>query len=401
MSVHAAILWQRFLPYHLARIRHAKNRLADLGHRLTAIEVASGDASYDFPEHVSGKAEKHLCCFPGASYHKHRAEEIFEKVLQVLTELGPDMVFCPATAFPEGMAAVAYRLASGGRVVMMDDAWEQTDRRGFVTHRVKSLIHKNIDAVFIPAPSHLPYYRDLGFPEERVIFGVDVVDNEYFIQKAEQVRSDETVVRLKHALPPDYFLFVGRFLPRKGIGCLIQSYRNYRARERSAWDLVLVGSGRQRETLRKSTEDIPGIHFAGPRFGLDLCDYYSLAEALIVPSIRDPWGLVINEGMASGLPLLVSRGCGAAQTLIQEGENGWTFGPEDVDSLTDLMFRISSLTPNVRRAMGQKSQDIIALWSLDRFAEGVAEAIRMPRRAPSGYLSTLITKLWKGRVSMN
>ncbi len=400
MSLHIAIIWQRFLPYHWARFEHARQRLKKSGHRLTAIEVAIGDDSYGFPEYRPEKPEEYVCCFPGASYHNHRAQEIYERVLNVLTDLGPDIVFCPATAFPEGMAAVAYRLASGGRVVIMDDAWEHTDQKGFLTNKVKFLIHKNIDAAFVPAPSHVPYYVRLGFPQERLIFGVDVVDNDYFMKMAEKVRADDQAIRAKHALPLSYFLFVGRFLPSKGIECLITAYQKYREKEETPWDLVLVGSGRHMETIRKSSEDIPGIHLAGPRFGDNLCLYYSLAQALIVPSLRDPWGLVINEGMASGLPLLASRGCGAAQTLIQEGENGWTFEPEDVDSLTDLMCRIASIPQDIRRDMGQKSKEIIAFWSLDRFAEGVSEAIKIPRRLPAGYLSTMLAKLWKGRVSI-
>jgi glycosyltransferase involved in cell wall biosynthesis len=283
----------------------------------------------------------------------------------------------------------------------MDDAWEHTDRKGILIKRIKKLIHRNVDAAFVPAHSHLPYYIDLGFPEARIIYGVDVVDNDYFMSTAEKICPRREEIRAEHALPLNYFLFVGRFLPRKGIEGLITAYRNYRVREKTPWDLVLVGSGRYREQVETVSGNIPGIHFAGPQFGDNLCMHYSLANAVIVPSLRDPWGLVINEAMATGLPVLVSRGCGAAKTLVQEGENGWTFAPEDSNSLTELMLRTTLLTPAIRKAMGQKSKEIISLWSLDRYSEGVFEAVKLPARSPGGCLSDVLTKLWKGNVSIN
>ena len=186
-----AIIWQRFLPYHVARINHLWKTLTQLGHRLSAIEVASQDASYGFPESVFSENNfKHICCFPKISYHQLKANEIHIRLSGLLKELKPDLVFAPATPFPEGMAGFSYRLQSGNRAVMMDDAWDHTDQRGRFIKEVKRLINKNIDAVFIPAPSHLSYYMEMGFPKGRVIFGVYAVDNDYFSKMAEQIRAD-------------------------------------------------------------------------------------------------------------------------------------------------------------------------------------------------------------------
>ena len=400
---HIAIIWQRFLPYHVDRIRHLWNRLDQLNHRLTAIEIASQDKSYIFPEfNFSSKGFEHICCFPGVSYHEFKSHEIYKKVFSFVTELKPDIIFAPATPFPEGMAAFTYRLASGSRAVMMDDAWEHTDHRGFIREGIKRLIHQNIDAVFIPASSHLPHYIRMGFPEERVIFGVDVIDNDYFSQKAEEACKNEPRIRESRRLPDNYFLFVGRFLPRKGLETLIKAYTYYRQQaDQNPWDLVFVGGGENLDSIRSLSRDIPGILFVGPQFGDSLCQYYALARALIVPSISDPWGLVVNEGMASGLPVIVSRGCGSAKTLVQEGGNGWTFEPGNDETLTKLMIRACSLSSDALKKMGKKSQTIVSEWSLDRFADGVLKAIEIPRRPPAGIISNILTKLWKGRVRVN
>lgn len=99
----------------------------------------------------------------------------------------------------------------------MDDAWDHTDRRRLPTRIVKKMIHRNIDSALIPCSSHLPYFAKMGFPEERVIFGVEAIDNDYFQREAERARMNETTNRDLHALPSDHFLYVGRFLPRKGL----------------------------------------------------------------------------------------------------------------------------------------------------------------------------------------
>jgi 1,2-diacylglycerol 3-alpha-glucosyltransferase len=370
--MHVAIIWQRFLQNHIARLRHVWNRVIPLGYRLTAIEAASQDKSYAFPQSEVLKGDfEHICCFPKASYHQLKPNEIHSKVSGLLKELKPDLVLASATPFPEGMAGFSYRLQSGNRAVMMDDAWEYTDRRGPLTKEIKRLISKNIDSVFIPTPSHLPYYMKMGFPKERVVFGLYAVDNDYFSQMADQVRKDEAMLRALRNLPKNYFLFVGRFLPRKGLETLIKAYKNYSTQVKGeSWGLVLVGAGSHFDSIHKLAKGIPEVQFAGLQFGDELCRYYALSHALIVPSVIDQWGLVVNEGMASGLPVIVSRGCGAAKTLVKEGENGWTFDPGDDETLTKLMLQASSLSLDCLKEMGRKSQSIVSQWSLDRFATG-------------------------------
>jgi len=400
--MHIAIIWQRFLGYHIARIKHLWVKLSPLGHRLSVIEVASKDASYGFPEtKVDSNGFEHICCFPGMSYHQLRAAQIHGNVLSILERLEPEIVFAPATAFPEGMATYAYRLRSGNRAVMMDNAWEHTDRRHLGTKMVKKLIHRNIDSAFIPGSSHLSYFMAMGFPQERIIFGIQSLDNNYFLEEAGRVRKDETATRKLHLLPSNYFLFVGRFLPRKGLETLIKAYSNYGKHvSEPPWSLILVGGGEYFDHIRNLAGDAHEIYFVGSKFGAELCDYYGLAKILIVPSVSDQWGLVVNEGMASGLPVIVSKGCGAATTLVREGENGWTFEPGDDETLTKLMVRASSLSSDTLKEMGRKSQSIVSEWSLDRFADGVLKAIEIPRRPPAGFISDALTKLWKGRVRL-
>jgi len=298
------------------------------------------------------------------------------------------------------MASIKYCLNYEKLSVMMDDAWKLSDMRGFLISMVKKIIHRNIDVAFIPAPSHAAYYIDKGIPPERIVYGVDVVDNDFFASGADRARSHADRLWKELGLPRKFFVFVGRFIQRKGIATLLEAYRRYvHALPNDPWGLVLVGEGDELRVHEKAMLGYPSVKFVGSQFGDQLCTYYGLAGAFVLPSEVETWGLVVNEAMASGLPVLVSSGCGAGEALVEEAGNGWTFEPGNADKLSHLMSRISQLSPAQLRNMGTRSKEIIGHWSLDTFADGVIRASLFARRDRGSILANLLTKLWTGRIS--
>jgi glycosyltransferase involved in cell wall biosynthesis len=113
----------------------------------------------------------------------------------------------------------------------------------------------------------------------------------------------------------------------------------------------------------------------------ELPHYYAHAGAFIHASTTEQWGLVVNEAMASGLPVLVSNRCGCAADLVKEGENGWTFDPRNEEQMADGMRRISA-DDEVRFAMGSRSREIIRRWGPDRFAAGLSDAVNASFNGP-------------------
>ena len=397
---HVVIMWTKFLPYHVARIRHLRNRLHALGWFLTAIEVASKDALYPFPQDASKKGDDYICLFSGESYRELSPYIIHKKTLSAIESLRPDAVIAPATPFPSGMASVKYGLDHDKLCIMMDDAWEYSDKRGFIVSTMKKIIHRNVDAAFIPAPSHASYYLDMGFPQERIFYGVDVVDNDFFSSGAEIARGQADSLRSALNLPSKYFIFVGRFIDRKGITTLLEAYRRYsQSAQRDTWGLVLVGEGDERRQHQEAMHGFLGVKFVGSQFGEQLCQYYGLASAFILPSVVETWGLVVNEAMASRLPVIISKGCGAARALVEEGQNGWTFDVGDSGTLSQLMLELTTMPADRLHTMGLRSKEIIARWSLDTFADSVVSALSLPQREPGGILANLLTNLWTGRIS--
>lgn len=384
----------------MARIHHLRKRLLEIDWHLTAIEIAAKDALYPFPDVIHNQEDDYICLFSGKSYRALSPHTINVTAYEALKNVQPDAVIAPATPFPSGMAAVKYGLNHSTLTIMMDDAWEDSDKRGIIVTTAKKIIHKNIDAAFIPAPSHASYYIKMGFPPERIFYGVDVVDNDFFSARAESARGRADSLRVELGLPSRYFIFVGRFIERKGVSSLLEAYRKYIALEpKNKWGLVLIGEGDEQRDYEEQMKNFPGVKFAGSRFSDELCQYYGLASAFILPSKIETWGLVVNEAMASHLPVLVSNECGAARSLVEEGANGWTFDVGNAEMLSQLMFRMSEMPADRLRAMGARSKEIIANWSLDTFADNIIAAASVQRRDRSNIASYLVAKLWSGRIS--
>jgi len=120
----------------------------------------------------------------------------------------------------------------------------------------------------------------------------------------------------------------------------------------------------------------------------ELPAFYALAKVFIHASTVEQWGLVVNEAMASGLPVLVSNRCGCARDLVQDGVNGFTFDPYEPSQMAEMMFRISDSGFPVS-TFGSASSRIIAEWCPDRFASGLSDAVETALAAPQLQRSSL------------
>jgi len=106
----------------------------------------------------------------------------------------------------------------------------------------------------------------------------------------------------------------------------------------------------------------------------ELFKQYSIADIFILPSTYEVWGLVVNEAMASGLPVIVSEMCGCSMDLVQKGENGYVFNPCSVE---DLIEKIKYILNSDTEKMGQKSQQIISQWTFDKSRDNFIEVMKL------------------------
>jgi glycosyltransferase involved in cell wall biosynthesis len=269
---------------------------------------------------------------------------------------------------------------------------------------VKKRIYRNVDAVLTPASSHAPSYARWGIRPDRIFYGLNVVDNAFFEAGSSKARNELEAVRSRLSLGCPFFLGVGRQVAKKNWLGLLTAYERYRLKAgENAWGLVLVGDGEEHPQLESWVRErgLSGVRFDPFCTQEEVCSYHALARCLILPSFYgETWGLVVNEAMASGLPVLVSRQCGCGSVLVREGENGWTFDPGDGKDMTDALERMAGVSEEKWGQMSERSKQIVAEWGLSRFTQGALEAIdacREVRRGPVSWLDACILWIWNGR----
>lgn len=396
-----------FQLYWKARLVALANLLCERGCNLVVVELTHKGTPYVFStnsEVVSDYPFQWIRLFEDKDISTLSPSRIASRLWKLFEKINPDLIIAGAIAFSTGAAAVRWCRHQHRGVVIMDDVRREDVPRPWWVEHIKHRVYRNVDAMFVPAASHAKSYIDWGIPEDKIFFGVDVVDNDFFESRSRAARAGLKELRERHGLPKKFILGVGRQIPKKNWVTLVAAYEGYRQScEEKPWDLVLVGNGPDREKLERQVLErgIEGVHFRPFCDQEKLCEYYAMAECLVLASYYgETWGLVVNEAMACGLPVLVSNQCGCAQTLVRDGENGWTFSPKNVDELANAMARIATLTKGKLGAMGLKSQAIIREWSLGTFARGAWAAIESCRQTSRGFCSIYDRALiacWKGR----
>jgi glycosyltransferase involved in cell wall biosynthesis len=121
-----------------------------------------------------------------------------------------------------------------------------------------------------------------------------------------------------------------------------------------------------------------GLRLEAVRGGLtedELAQRYVDADIFALLSRHEPWGVVVNEAAASGLPLVLSDRVGAAHDLLRDGENGFLVPVEDVRAAAEA-FRTLAADPDLRRRMGERSRELVRGWGYDPSVDGFVEAVR-------------------------
>jgi len=284
-----------------------------------------------------------------------------------LDRIAPQVLVVNGWGHRESRASLAWARRRSCPTVLLSDSPRDNVHRRWWKEAAKRWVVRNCRSAFVAGRPQARYAQALGIPPHRVHHpGSCVVDNDFWRAAARRVRTDPERERTCAALPPRYFLTIARFIPCKNLPFLVEAYARYRAAAGShAHDLVLCGDGPERDRVEQAARRlrVRGVHLRGwlPQDALAPC--YALASCFILPSAEfECWGLVVNEAMACGLPVLVSRACGCAEDLVHDGSNGYSFDPTDLDGLADLMLELGAADA-LRRRMGAASLRLIEAYS--------------------------------------
>jgi glycosyltransferase involved in cell wall biosynthesis len=379
-----AVVFHHIGPYHHARLNAAAESLSVTGFEWSAKASDTWGAG-DSPE----RYEK-VSLFPEATERYPRKAELRRAFSLALRQAKPDVVAVNGWNNFGSLAAASCCVEQRIPMVVMSESARQDEPRTWWKEMIKRQIVGLYSAALVGGQRHVGYLVDLGMPRERIFTGYDVVDNDYFRQKAQEVRSQRSEGREKYELPENYFFASARFIEKKNLPTLIGAYAKYRQKSevgsrksevssgKAPWDLVLLGDGPLRGTLNSQLSTLnlhDHVHLPGFKQYDELPVYYALAKAFVHPSTTEQWGLVVNEAIASGLPVIVSERCGCVPELVQG--NGFTFDPTDERELASRLLEMASLSDHDLKQFGEASRRIAACFGSDRFGEGSEQAARM------------------------
>jgi glycosyltransferase involved in cell wall biosynthesis len=177
------------------------------------------------------------------------------------------------------------------------------------------------------------------------------------------------------------FLFSGSLIERKGVDLLARAFVRL-ARETAEVRLKIAGEGSLRETIARILAPVrERVEFVGFKEWSELPELYASADVLCVPSRYDGWGLVVPEGLASGLPVIATDRMGAGLEFIRTRDNGWLIPAGDEDAILGAMRDTVSLSNSELARMGQRSQASVSEHTLahgvERFDSYAQEALNV------------------------
>ena len=279
--------------------------------------------------------------------------------------------------------------ALGIPVLLRAEGWLGDRERSPLKQLAKAgffhLLRESVTAVLPIGTANSVYWRHC-FGDDMPRFPMPyAVDNAWFARRARSAADSRHELRAELALEPGrpVILFASKLQTRKNTADLVTAYRllvNDCVPGRAPY-LVIVGDGEERAALEAQvkTLSLKDVRFAGFRNQTELPRFFELADVFVLPSRHEPWGLIVNEAMSTGCPVIVSSDVGSHLDLVQDGTNGCVFPVGDVPALAQTLRRIFA-TPETAATMGRAAQERMRTWSFEQDVEGLRGALAFATR---------------------
>jgi glycosyltransferase involved in cell wall biosynthesis len=247
--------------------------------------------------------------------------------------------------------------------------WKELPKRLFV---------RRCDSAHVYGTSSSAYVEHLGMSRDRIRTKRAIANTALFLN----LKSPET-----GKSGPIRLLFCGRLSPEKNLPTVLRAFAGLvQNMDAPRMVLRLIGHGPLEIELRGLAHELRIerlVDFYGSASQADLPALYRESDALILASISETWGLVVNEAMLSGLPVAVSTKCGCVEDLVNSG-TGWTFSPQDEGELTRLLAQIAATPREVLKQMGEAGRSLAAEYSPENCAIAVIQMVSRFMRSLGG-----------------
>ncbi len=274
-----------------------------------------------------------------------------------LEKLNPEIVFC-AGWLDKGYIRVLKKFKNTKRILTMDNQWTGSPRQRLAALASRFTFISMFDGIWVPGAKQKKFALQLGFSEEQIHLNFYSANLDYFNAIYSEAKSQKTKSY------PHTILFLGRYAKEKGLDLLISAFEKYKAATSNDWKLVCAGTGALRDQYR-NMPDIEHLGFIQP---YDLGELMSEAGAFVLPSTFEPWGLVIHECVAAGLPVISTEIVGSAEVFVR-AENGWVIKAGSEEELIKSFESLASKSDEELFQMSTESHRIAQAITPKMWAE--------------------------------
>jgi glycosyltransferase involved in cell wall biosynthesis len=240
-------------------------------------------------------------------------------------------------------------------VMAVDTPWTGTWRQQANRLRLRALM-RDVHGVLVAGSKSRELVRRLGTPDDRIQSGLYAFDFERF--EAEGVATLDVAEQW-----PRRFLFAGRYAPEKGLAVLLEAYASYRSSTRDPWTLTVCGTGPEASRF----VGVDGVRDLGYVQPSALAEVFAAHGVFVMPSLEEPWGVAILEAAATGLPLICSDACGAAEQVLRVPETGHLVRAGDASGLSAALAWMHDHQSSLR-SMGQAGRRLASACSATAWA---------------------------------
>lgn len=297
-------------------------------------------------------------------------------VVRKLLSIRPDVILLHGYNSYTNLLAILTAKALGIKVLMRGDTRKTSlHEKSRWKQFLKRMILKCIDGCVAIGKLNRQYYEELGVNPEKIYFSPFCIDNDSFNQNMmEKDLRINARKKLSISSESKVVLFVAKLIKRKRAIDLVSAMELVHNKHPHA-ELIIVGSGQEEDVLRKFVlVKQAHVRFLGFKNQSELPEIYAASDIFVLPAESEPWGLVVNEAMAAGLPIIVTDDVGAAPDLVEGKNTGFVYPVGDICKLAEAIDKLLS-SPEQASLMGTNAKKLIKNWDVIESADGIEHAV--------------------------
>jgi len=244
-----------------------------------------------------------------------------------------------------------------------------------------NFIVKNASGLLYIGKDNKDYYLSYGADENKLFSMPYTVNNDFFQnlsnKEKENITREKEKLGLKKDLP--IILYASKFIKRKNPVRLLESFASLSTNGKSpSAYLLYIGEGEEKQAIKNKIKEYgleDNVKLLGFKNQSELPLYFTMCDVFVLPSNKEPYGLIVNEVLNCAKPIITTTEVGSAKDLIVHNENGFIYEPEDIESLSKYLKKFID-DDTLSETMGQKSLEKINTWSYKENVEGIYKALK-------------------------